>query len=187
MNKKLSKIGLLLIAILNCLYALLLIRGLKPNPVTNEKVSENSELVIILSVIFTLLCVAGLFIKEKNIEKYRKCSKLLAGLRVFAGEFGVFWFTFYEVWKEEGISNPLTIFADLDKPSLFLALGVILLLLSLPLIGHIAALMCFEYGLEKEKRMKTLYVYKILLICMLIIALIGVLTTGIVLYTQLIL
>ena len=184
MNKKLSKIGLLLIAIINCPYVLFLIGGLEPNPVTNERVAENTGFVIISPVILILLCVAGLFVKEKHIVIYRKCSKLLAGLRVFAGEFGIFWFTFYEVWQEEGISNPLTIFVDLDKPSLFLALGVILLLLSLPLLGHIAALMCFEYGIEKEKRMKNLQNYKILLICLSIIALIGIAISGAVLYSQ---
>lgn len=188
MNKRLSKAGLILLTILNSLYVMILIRGTKPNPVTEESlVSENNRFIIIIPIILIALCVSGLFIKDKNIDGYRKCSKLLAALRVVTGEFGAFWFTFYEVWQEEGIANPLTIFADLDKPSLFLCLGVILLILSLPLIAHISALMCFEYGLEKEKRMKTLYAYKILLICMLVIALIGVLTTGIVLYTQLIL
>lgn len=184
MNKKLSKIGLLLIAIINCPYVLFLIGGLEPNPVTNERVSENTWFAIIMSIALIMVCVAGLFVKEKHIVIYRKCSKLLAGLRVFAGEFGIFWFTFYEVWQEEGISNPLTIFADLDKPSLFLALGVILLLLSLPLLGHIAALMCFEYGIEKEKRMKNLQNYKLLLICLSIIALIGIAISGAVLYGQ---
>ena len=184
MNKNLSKIGLLLIAIINCPYVLFLIGGLEPNPVTNERVAESTGFVIISPVILILLCVAGLFVKEKHIVIYRKCSMLLAGLRVFAGEFGIFWFTFYEIWEEEGLSNPLTIFADLDKPSLFLALGVILLLLSLPLLGHIAALMCFEYGFEKEKRMKNLQNYKILLICLSIIALIGIAISGAVLYSQ---
>ncbi len=186
-KRQLSKIGLLLIAMLNCPYIMFLISGLEPNPITNEKVTEGSHSAIVISILFALLCASGLFIKEKHIGKYRICSNILAVLRFVAGEFGAFWFTFFVVWKEEGVSNPFTIFADLDKPSLFLCLGVILLLLSLPLIGHISALMCFEYGLEKEKRMKTLYVYKILLISMLIIALIGAMTTGIVIYTQLIL
>lgn len=187
MNKKLSKIGLILIAILNCLYILFLINGLEPNPVTNEKVTEGSQSAIVLSILFTLMCVWGLFVKEKHIDKYRICSKILTTSRFALGEFGAFWFTFYVVWKEDGVSNPFSIFADLDTPSLFLCLGVILLILSLPLIAHISALLCFEYGLEKEKRMKTLKTYKILLICMSIIALTGILTTGIVLYTQLIL
>ena len=73
-----------------------------------------------------------------------------------------------------------------DADKLLAIPHVILLILSLPLIAHISALLCFEYGLEKEKRMKTLKAYKILLICMSIIALTGILTTGIVLYTQLI-
>lgn len=182
MNKKLSKIGLLLIAILNCPYILFLISGLEPNPITNEKVTEGSHSAIVLSILFTLLCILGLFVKETHIDKYRICSKILTASRFVAGEFGAFWFTFYEVWQEEGISNPFSIFADMDKPSLFLCLGVILLILSLPLIAHISALMCFEYGLEKEKRMKKLNAYKIFLIAMLIIALIGILTTGIVFF-----
>lgn len=184
MNKKLSKIGLLLIAILNCPYVLFLIRGLEPNPVTNEIVDENTWFAIITSVILILMCAAGLFVKEKHIDKYRKCSKLFAGLRVIAGEFGAFWFTFYEVWQEAGVTNPLSIFAELDKNSLLLALGIIFLLFSLPLMGHVAALMCFEYGLEKEKRMKKLSIYKILLICLSIIALIGIAVSGAVLYGQ---
>lgn len=184
MNKKLSKIGLLLIAILNCPYVLFLISGLKPNPVTNKIVAENTWFAIITSVILILLCVAGLFVKERHIDKYRKCSKLFAGLRVVAGEFGVFWFTFYEVWKDAGVTNPLSIFAELDKHSLFLGFGIILFLFSLPLMGHVAALMCFEYGLEKEKRMKILNIYKILLICLPIIALIGIAVSGAVLYSQ---
>lgn len=184
MNKKLSKIGLLLIAIINCPYVLFLIGGLEPNPVTNERVSENTGFVIISPIILILLCVAGLFIKEKNTDKYRKCSKLFAGLRVVAGEFGAFWLTFYEVWQEEGVTNPFTIFTALDKSGLFLALGIILLLFSLPLMGHISALMCFEYGLEKEKRMKKLCICKILLICLSIIALIGITVSGTVLYSQ---
>lgn len=184
MNKKLSKIGLLLTAILNCLYVLFLIRGLKPNPVTNEIVAEYTWFVIISPVILIMLSVFGVFVKEKNIDKYRKCSKLFAGLRVVAGEFGAFIVTFCEVWQEKGVANPLSIFAQLDKYSMYLALGIVFLLFSLPLMGHIAALMCFEYGLEKEKRMKNLQNYKILIICLSVIALIGVSVSGAVLYSQ---
>ncbi len=184
MNKKLSKSGLLLIALINIPYVLFLISGLEPNPVTNEKVTDNSQFVIVLSVLFALLCIAGLFVREKHLDKYRICSNILAVLRVFAGEFGAFWVSFYFVWQEEGVKNPLTIFTEMDIPGRFLALGVILLLFSLPLIGHTSALLCFEYGLEKENRMKQLRMYKIFLVCMAIVALIGIAVTGAVLYCQ---
>lgn len=83
MNNKLSKIGLLLIVILHCPYILFLISGPEPNPVANEKVTENSVFVIVVAALFVLLCITGLFIKEKHIEKYRKISCVFAGLRVF--------------------------------------------------------------------------------------------------------
>ncbi len=185
MNKRLSKAGLILLTILNSLYVMILIRGTKPNPVTEESlVSENNRFIIIIPIILIALCVSGLFIKDKNIDGYRKCSKLLAALRVVTGEFGAFWFTFYETWQKSGVRNPLTIFTDLDKPNLYLVLGVILLLFSLPLIGHIGALLCFEYGLQKEKRTKKLCAYKVFLMCLAIIALIGFLTLCAVLYSQ---
>lgn len=184
MNNKLSKIGLLLISVISCLYGIFLIGGLEPNPITNEKVTEGSQSAIVLTILFSLLCVSGIFVKEKHINKYRICSNILAVLRFALGEFGAFWFTFYVVWQEEGIANPLTIFTDLNSPDLFLGLGVILLLLSLPIIWHIGALMCFEYGLKKEFRMKKLNAYKILLICTSIIAIIGFSTMGTVLFSQ---
>lgn len=179
MNKKLSKIGLLLIAIINCPYLLFLIGGLTPDPVANKIVAENTWFVIISPIILIVLCVAGLFVKEKNIGKYRKCSKLFAVLRVVAGEFGVFLLTFYEVWQEQGVENPLSIILKLEKDNLYLAVGVIILLISLPLIEHIAALLLFEYGLEKEKRMKNFRIYKILLICLTVIALSGIVMSGV--------
>ena len=164
---------------------MILIRGTKQNPITEESlVAENSRYIIIVPLILIALCVSGLFIKDKNIAGYRKCSKLLSGLRVVTGEFGAFWLTYYEAWQESGVTNPLTIFTDLDKPNLFLVLGVILLLFSLPLIGHIGALMCFEYGLPEDKRMKKLHICKAFLICLSVIALIGILTMGAVLYSQ---
>ncbi len=185
MKRKLSKIGLLFIAILNCPYVLFLIGGLKPNPITDERiVEENTWYVIILPVILILLCISGLFIKEKNINGYRKCSKVFTGLRVVFGEFGAFWLTFFDVWQESDVTNPLRNFMELDKYSMLLAIGVILLLFALPLVEHIAALICFEYGLEKAKRMKNLRVYTVLLILLFVIALTGILTVGGVLYIQ---
>ncbi len=185
MNNKLSKIGLLLIAILHCPYILFLISGLlEPNPVTNEKITENSVFVIVVAALFVLLCITGLFIKEKHFEKYRKISCVFAGLRVFFGEFGAFWLSYYEVWQENGVANPLTIFAKLDKVNIFLVLGVILLLFALSLMVHIGALMCFEYGLPEDKRMKKLHICKAFLIFLSVIALIGILTMGAVLYSQ---
>ncbi len=175
MNKRLSKIGLLLIAIINCLYVYILIRGLlNPNPVTNEKVTEGSQSAIVLSILLILLCIAGIFIKDKHIDKYRKCSEILTVIRLFVGEFGAFWLSFYMVWQKDGVLNPLTIFSEIDKLNLILIFGVILLLISLPVMTHIVALSCFEYGLPKDKRTKNLRIYKILLICLTIVALIGI-------------
>ena len=179
MNKKLSKIGLILIAIINCPYLLFLIGGLTPDPVANKIVAENTWFVIISPIVLIVLCVAGLFVKENNINKYRKCSKIFAVLRIIAGEFGVFCLTFYEVWQEQGVKNPLSIFLTLEKDNMYLAVAVIILLIALPLIEHIAALLLFEYGLEKEKRMKNLLIYKILLICLTVIALSGIVMSGI--------
>lgn len=185
MRRKLSKISLLFIAILNCLYVLFLIRGLKPNPITDERiVAEHDWFIVIMPVILILLCISGLFIKDKNINTYRKCSKAVTGLRVVFGEFGAFWLTFFDVWQESDVSNPLKIFTDLDKYSLLLAVGVILLLFALPLIEHITALICFEYGLEKAKRMKNIRAFVISLIPLIAIALTGILTVGGVLYIQ---
>ncbi len=175
MNKKLSKIGLLLIAILNCPYVFILIRGLmNPNPVTNEKVTEGSQPVIVLAILFALLCFAGPCVQEKHIDKYRKCSDILVILRVVAGEFGAFWGSFYIIWQEAGGSSPLAIFTELDKLNLILVVGVILLLLTLPAMTHIAALICFEFGLPKDRRTKKLHIYKILLIVLSMVALIGI-------------
>ena len=175
MNKRLSKIGLLLMAIINCPYVFLLIRGLvEPNPVVDKKVTEGFQSAIALSVLFNLMCIAGLFVKEKHIEIYRKCSEIITVIRLFVGEFGAFWFSFYLVWRDSGVANPLTLFAGFDKIILIFVAGVILLLLTLPVMTHISALMCFEYGLPKDRRAKNLRIYKILLISLLIIALIGI-------------
>lgn len=175
MNKILSRIGLSLIAIINIPYIYILIRGLvNPNPVTNEKVTEGSQSAIVLSILFTLLCIAGLFVKEKHIGKYRKCLEILTVIRLFVGEFGAFWLSFYLVWRDADVANPLTIFKEIDKLILILVVGIILLLLTLPVMTHIAALMCFEYGLPKDNRMKKLHIYKRLFVCLSIIALISI-------------
>lgn len=185
MGRKLSKIGLIFIAILNCPYIMFLIGGLKPNPITDERiVAEHDWFIVIMPVILILLCISGLFIKDKNINTYRKCSKVVTGLRVIFGEFGAFWLSFFGVWQESDVTNPLRIFTDLDKYSLLLAVGIILLLFALPLIEHITALICFEYGLEKVKRMKNLRAYIVLLIPLFVIALTGISTVGGVLYIQ---
>ena len=175
MNKMLSKIGLLLMAIINCPYVFILIRGLMdPHPIIDKKYTEGFQSAIVLSVLFTLLCIAGLFVKEKHVEKYRKCSEILTVIRLFVGECGALCFSFYLLWRNAGVANPLTIFADLDKPFRILVAGVILLLLTLPVMTHLAALMCFEYGLPKDRRAKNLRIYKRLFVSLLIIALIGI-------------
>ncbi len=171
MNKKLSKVALILIALINIPYLLLLISGLEPNPVGSEIVAYNTRFVIIYPVILIFLCVAGLFVKEKHIDIYRKCSKIFAVLRVIGGEFGIFWLTFFQ---KKGDINPLDILKEADKQMLILWLGIVFLLFVLPLMSHIAVLGCFEYGLRKEMRMKNLRIYKILFICLLIVMLIAV-------------
>lgn len=148
---------------------------MNPNPVTNERVTEGSQSAIVMSMLFALLCIAGLFVKEKHIDKYRKCSNILAVIRLLAGEFGAFWFSFYLVCREDGASNPLTVFSELEAWNLILIIGIILLLFSLPVMMHLGVLMCFEYGLPGDMRMKNLRIYKILLISLSVVALIGIL------------
>ena len=185
MNKKLSKFGLVLMSVLNCLYVVFLNGASKPNPITSESpVTEDTRYIIIAPMILIVICVVGLFIKEKNADIYRNISKLFTGLRVVAGEFGAFWLSFYEVWRKSGDVTPLNLFTETDTASLLLLLSVILLLFSLPLMGHTGVLLCFEYGLEKENRMKNLHRYKIFFVCLSIIALVGILTAGGVLYSQ---
>ena len=184
MSKKLFKIGLIMIALLNCLYVLFLFGGLTPDPVGNERVAQYTYILIILPVILILLCVCALFVKGKNIEKYRRCSKIFAGLRIVFGEFGLFLLTFLEEWHKKGVFDPLSSFAKLGRDSLFLALGVILQVLSLPIMGHLTAMIFFEHTLEKEMRMKKLKNYKILLVCLSVIAIIGVSVAGVVIYSQ---
>lgn len=173
MHKKLPKIGLLLIAIINCPYVLFLISGLEPDPVASEKVAENTVYVIISTVILSLMCVAGLFVRGKCTDIYRKCSRIFAGLRVIAGEFGIFWLTTYQIFREKGNEWQINLVSDADKYVLVLRAGIILFLFALPLMGHIAALMCFEYGLEKDKRV-AINSLKITLICLSIITSAGI-------------